>query len=358
MIIEKPTFNVSKKFLRLSTNSIPLQKVETIKYKACEGCPFFNSTDPNAIRYCNEFCEEKTQIKVVDRISIVGKETSSTLRLSNSQIKQMLCYYYMSDSNGVVLDIIKNELSSILGCTQKTIDNNNYILQELGLIIIGNKHYGSFSVVINNYSNQHTEKGDGYVVMSKEVFDCILSSKNVNATRVINRFILKYDMNVIMNADTILSAEELKDLLPTNLHLKKAINNIVQNLPSNSNYKDGETSYSSNGAYSAFTIISKNGALIFSMNRIFDGKTKRNNIKSTARNYFNEYFKENNFSRGLESIDDIVSLSTEYGYAIVKIIVEQLSEEEFDKVSNLGGYIRENIRNYIELNAGLFDKVI
>lgn len=375
--INRLVFNVGKKMLRYITEPIATKKVEYVTVNQCSGenCIFFNADDSYSKLYCSKFCPKtrvvmpivkpllrvspvkKTLLKLINpkgiytakpclkiRAFIAQKQISERqyLRLSATQIKQVLALFANANSGGIIKSISKSDLASAINCTEKTIENNNRVLSKLGIISISKSivEEGKLCIIINNYRDQYKESGSGYYVMSGEMFSTLVQIENVNALRLAIHSLIKDDMNSVVNNVTKFSRKELKNILPSHANTYTSIKNIIGTFVSDVktnvfNWKD-ETEY-----------------FIVNIDRAYDGKVIKKDLSVKFENDFmkaisesysadeniNEESLKEKFSR---DIKDLVSMSFEYGFDVVKkVALHALSIK--DDIKTFGAYVRKLI---------------
>lgn len=365
--VQKEFFNVGKEQLHMLVEEIALYNYKEFTISQCENCPFANSSDENAIKYCNEYCTHKNEVQ---RIAIPKfknikhcKLTKSTkqvykfpsynnlanfrlhriinnkmsIRLSASQIKQMIVYYYLCNSKGYANSVQKKYIAKLIGCSIKTIENNNKLLEELNFIITGRQEKGCFSFFITNYNVQYKKDGSGYAVLSKTLFKEILNTGNVNCLRFLIQAILKNDMNAVFKRETTFTMHELKlkQLLPSHISYIGAIENIISKLTDN------------------VKAIMLHNNIVFSFNKECNAKVLRKQKFIEYTTYFENYIEEYkiNLANLSGQIESLTNLCFEYGFDKVKQCFTDMSDEEFNSVKNLGGYIREKIRKFMIFNT-------
>lgn len=376
--INRLVFNVGKNMLRYITEPISTKKVEYITVNQCSGenCIFYNADDSYAELYCSKFCPKARVVmpivKPLLKVSPVKKPLLKLLnpkgiytaklcpniysyiaqkqiaekqyiRLSATQVKQVLALFANADSNGIIKSISKNDLASAINCTEKTIENNNRVLSKLGIISISKSivDEGKLCIIINNYRDQYKKYGSGYYVMSGEMFSTLVGIENVNALRLAIHSLIKDDMNSVVNNVTKFSREELKHILPSHANTYSAIKNII-------------STFVSDVKANVFNWKDESECFIVNIDRAYDGKVIKKDLSAKFENDFMEAISSNYSSsdeniteeslreKFSKDIEDLVSMSFEYGFDIVKkFAIQALSIKE--DIKTFGAYVRKLI---------------
>lgn len=364
--VYKEFFNVGKEQLHTIVEEISLYNYKETTISNCKNCPFVNNDDENVKKYCNEYCTHKNEVhriaipkfknikhyKLTKSSELKAYTFSSSdslanfrlrkivnnkisLRLSSSQIKQMITYYYLANSKGYVGNIKKKYIAKLINCSIKTIENNNKLLESLNFIITGRHSNGAFSLIINNYKSQYAKDSSGYAVLSKTLFREILNADNVNSLRLLIQAIIKNDMNSVFNRETTFSMRELnlKQLLPAHINYVGAVENIISKLTDN-----------------VKAVVLHNN-IVFSFSKKCNAKALRKEKFIEYTTYFENYIEEYKIKivNLPEQIESIINLCFEYGFSNVKQCFNDISDQQFNVIENLGGYIRDKIRKFIPL---------
>lgn len=300
-------------------------------------CPFNRQLKTSKVVYMNE--RHKYSIK---QSTVVEHE-----RLSKYQLLQLVTYHFFVDSRGFASLISTKELAEHLGCTVRTIKNNNKELQRLGLIAFSEYGADLFSVEIKEYEKNHLTKeqgGTGYVQMTKSFMEAIVSMDNVNVMRLAIRALLKYDNEVEMEKKDVClySYNDIKRFMPSNINHKKIIDELMQKTAS------------------IFTIIASDNYISIQLKEQYNGKVqkkeKENAYTCEIVDYVDEINKE--LVQGDEILltnkdtADLVQLAMEYGLNHVRMALSIYapyiqSKSTPDTVQNIGGFIRTVIKNSI-----------
>lgn len=363
---DKEVFLVSKRLIRNLINPINLKKTKTITYDnpACKNCIYKNSNNDFAIRYCTEFCSHKKNItstiainRNIKHATIVKLDTTkytinvsiNTLKkymlnklterkeayLTTIQMKLMLAYSQISNTDGIINYLKIGELASFINCTTKSIHNANRVLKEQGFITYHVHEGGELTIIINDYKRDFiqstdTQKSSGYIVIAKELFAEIKKISKLHEFRLTLQLLLNYDSNTHFNHKTLLNVKKLKELLPkykqTSFHLKKFLQNAF-NLFSDS---------------SEVSLTPYLGSeLAFEMTDKVNGKLKRNALREQFSLNFKEILvnkiksiKKSNIAFKIKSDNHIIpnieskvisltELSLEYTYDKVLNILHQ-----------------------------------
>lgn len=288
-------------------------------------CPEHRVEDPT-IRE-TEYINERHRYKI--------KNTLEEKRLSKYQLKQFILYHYLNiDSNGFARLVSVKYVAEKLGCSIRTVVNNNRVLENLGLIAVVKRSPEFFNVFIAGYKQYHLKKeegGTGYVQMPREFFEGLLKMNHANQIRMAIRKYLYYDNEVIVQKkpDCTLYFSHIKNFMPTNISYKKAILKTME------------------PAKEFFDIIIKDTFILFNLKDKYNGRV----VKAQKEEQFSKEITatlENAHVRFVKpDIGDLVQLSLEYGLEAVTEALGVYKERYIDEgndVDNLGGFIRATIR--------------
>lgn len=182
---------------------------------------------------------------------------------STTMVKQMMAYVSMCDSNGMIPYISEKELANLMDCSVRTIQMNNKKFIKYGIITCDRAFMGHISISLCNYVQNVLDlhKGErdggivrpkedsvddvyaylgeeegsfysksGYTSISHELLYRLFKIKDVNVIRLICRVLYRYeiDVNLHMNDSTLISLDDLKQVLPRYVGHKKAIKKLMR----------------------------------------------------------------------------------------------------------------------------------
>lgn len=266
--------------------------------------------------------------------------TKKRFRLSKAQILQYISFHFFPiDEKGVIKEVSEKRLAETLGCTVKTIRNNNVALEECGLIYFSNGAAG-FNIMINNYSRYFETGGSGYLVLDIERFNSYKSIQNVNALRLELRKELVYDNHEIVrqmkkdNAPCRISFEDFKIFTPKYTHYRAMLGEIIQ---------QGSPNFETTVRGSHIYFILKSG--------IQTGKVLKESRAMEYNQLLREYLTDKECIKHFEKkdLDNFVQLAFEYSMERVIPALELLVVKEFvlgdlEPTKNFGGRLRTIIR--------------
>ncbi|PLS19722.1 hypothetical protein CVD28_04735 [Bacillus sp. M6-12] len=341
--------------------------VEEIDFDSCPtDCPLFRFDVEKKRNVCMENCLHNRQMKTPKvvymnerhKYNIKKELVVEDNRLSKYQLLQLVSYHFLGvDSRGVVPFVSAKQLAEKFDCTVKTIKNNNKRFVELGLISI--THYSSdlFSVDIQGYEDYHLTKmegGTGYVQMSKNFLEALVTLDNVNSMRLAIRALLQYDNEVELKQkeQCYYSYNDIKRFMPSNINHKKIIDELLL-----------KTKH-------IFDFEATDKGLFISLKDEFNGKVQKQQKEEEFKSTITGHMIDVNrglFMAGEESVElldsdteDLSHLSMEYG---VDLVIEALdiyidfqrNQSTPEKINNVGGFIRTVIRN--NFIKGIFQNV-
>lgn len=184
--------------------------IDTIDYNntACAACKYraiINTFDKNSKAYADscaacENCPNKalTQKNVYRKVYHNEKNRYGYRpMLKGNAIKLLwLLHFYHPDNNGILYDIDANELAHTLGCNVRTVWNNLLVLQEYTYISYSRTSYGLLNIVLNDYENYYlpaNKGGRGFLVVSKELMQKLISVKSLVSLRICIRELVNLD---------------------------------------------------------------------------------------------------------------------------------------------------------------------
>lgn len=264
-------------------------------------------------------------------------------RLSKAQIAQFLLYhFYQVDERGVIRDIPEKDVAEELGCTIKTVRNNNVIFEQLGMIYYSRSSNG-FNIKLVEYPNYFEKLGTGYIELSFERFEELIQIENVNALRLEIRKELVYDNNEAKRkykhdySPSKISFHDFKTFTPKYTHYRGMLEVITNK-----------------GTNTFKTVVKDDNTLYFTLE---DGMCSSKDLKVKKKeNYTNaitDYLNEHKISGYLTKIDinDFVQLALEYTLNRVFKALDTLINLEFvlglEVTRNYGGRLRTIIRQQL-----------
>lgn len=378
------------------TKAIGLQKNYTEEYvkttdtldefqSKCQNCPlysakqFFLSQDASDLAdHVTSFCSScssavwNTNYKVVrHRINEKNKYGYQPTLKSNA-IKLLILYHFLQpDANGFIKNIHKKDLATALSCTVSTIDSCNKILSDYDYCYVSSSGIqdNHISVYLTEYKNYHknaAEGGRGYLTLSYDMLDALLSIHSLNSLRMQIKGLLEVDQSRLRKlSETTASAtyKKLRGFLP-----RYCKNNVIRKALAEKT--------------SLFTIsISKND-VSFSLNKSFSISSMRSKMLNTSKQSLIEYvdhinnlvdeanadypdkkevalesMSELNILRAdiykplllnLDDYADLAGLATQYNLQIVLSALIQIYNAyilQGKPVNNIGALCRTFIRN-------------
>ncbi|MGG2134618.1 hypothetical protein AB1284_25435 [Bacillus sp. S2(2024)] len=189
----------------------------------------------------------------------------TSIKWSASLIKQMLAYSASCDSKGEITIISEAELAYTIGCSVRTVQNNNKLLEAHGILTWDRLFDNYIQVSLCDYlecfldlhkkeeaaeqqasatSNQeddfyenpevlekYTSKA-GYTSISDEVIYLLFEVKQVNVLRLAARalYLFEKEVNVKKECEALISYSEIKHILPKYIAYKSAIRDMAKKL--------------------------------------------------------------------------------------------------------------------------------
>lgn len=331
--------------------------IEEIDFSQCPSdCPLIHVEMDKKIHYCIHHCQiRKTKQPSVyvaneaDKYIKTEKEIEVKNSFSKYQILLLLTYHFLGpDNRGIISYVSENELSKRLGCSLRTIRNNNQRLVSLGCISISRIIGDLINVQIIGYDKYHLSAkkgGNGYVQMTKEFFEELIQLKNVNAIRIALRSLLLHEKQVIVKnkEKAFCKYDDLRQKLPSHVNHKKIIDELFQK------------------SAHMFQIESSSAYLFIKLRKEFDGKEQKPIKEAQFGHILSDYMAEKNQSVTSKEMDSLIDLSMEYGVDLVKEGLEQAIKYQINQnkaLENLGGFVRKAIRDKIYAQILGYDEML
>lgn len=304
----------------------------------------------------------------------------TSIRWTSSLIKQVLAYMSFCDSNGRVICISEKTLAHTIGCSVRTIRNNNKLLASKGILtweravkeytqvtlcrymedfldlypinkgnsnkalsteeleaqpteeIEGSSENFSLESILKNYRSK-----SGYTSISEKVMYLLFELDDINSLRVALRALYTFEKQVNLQGSTeaLLSYQEIREVLPSYIGYKAAIRKIASKLKSifeidvleNANYI---VSQFMGRKYLSPTFMSqiKDEFLVsFNLSGSHHSKLQKQIEEHEATQlvytFENNYRKYGTFSY---AIRDIYVLAHEYGVPVLKDVLQKIQE--------------------------------
>lgn len=185
--------------------------------------------------------------------------TYADVRDSHTRLQQILLYLALADSNGVVHTVLEEMLAEEIGCSIRTIQHNNKVLVDAGVLECRRICVGCIQLRFHKYllnvlglvpECDATEKEEGgrfpidqidlferfrsvhrCTMISAERVIELVSLKDVNALRIAFHTLVIEKEAVLGNQRHVyLSKKDFREVLPKYLHSPRAIIQVVKEL--------------------------------------------------------------------------------------------------------------------------------
>lgn len=339
---------IGKAILKAATgvqrNHSILTTSQIINMKKCEasGCSLCTnhfSQDETKKLETKKFCLSHCPYKCIDnKKSYINEGNSLKIskytRLSKLQLKQFVLFHFLwIDERGFIKNVNELDLAKKLKCSVNTVRNNNIALQEYGYIAFSRSSNETVSIFLLDYTKYHLESkkgGCGYITMPKNMLNELLSIKNVNTLRLEVRQILKDDDYQVKEIETEvkLSFKEYSRLLPDYFKGKKSILNVLKpEMVSN-----------------LFQFKNDTNGFCFKLKEFFNGKKQKETLTNAYKKELEVFFIKQELVFDEKTQLDLLQMSVQYELELVKAAIVK-AKTFFDKIDNIGGYIRTSILN-------------
>lgn len=198
-------------------------------------------------------------LKEAEKNSYGTLGTYPNVKNSHARMQQILLYLALADSNGVVPIVLEEMLAEEIGCSIRTIQHNNRVLEDAGVLEYRRLFPGCIQLKFHNYllnvlglvpeSNAtKMEEGGGFPGDKIDLFErfqsihrCIridaervlelVSLKDVNALRIAFQTLAIEKEAVLNNQGHVyLSKKNFREVLPKYLHSPRAMIQVVKEL--------------------------------------------------------------------------------------------------------------------------------
>lgn len=264
-------------------------------------------------------------------------------RLSKTQIAQFLLYhFYHVDERGVIRDVQEKDIAETLGCTVKTVRNNNVIFEEIGLIYHSRSSNG-INIKLVEYPRYFDKNGYGYIELSYERFEELIQIEKVNSLRLEIRKELVYDNNEAKRkykhdySPSKISFHDFKTFAPKYTHYRGMLEDITEQ-----------------GTNTFKTVIKDDNSIYFVLE---EGKRSSRELKELKKEEYAEaisnYLDQRKVLGLTSQVDrmDFVQLAFEYSLNRVYRALDTFINEEhvlgLQVTKNIGGRVRTIIRQHL-----------
>ena len=345
---------------------------DSIPYKnaldKCKQCPNWNicNVAETNKKLKNELMLNK---KYINEKNKYGSEK----RLKYTAIMLLiLCHLMKPDENGILRDQSVEDMAQQLKCSIKAVKYNLDVLAENGSIFTSPSVLGANYVNIclcdyASYFKPASEGGRGYFVMSKELFNALLSFRSSNLLRIVIKTLLYMDeVKTDYKNGYVESYTDIHSYLPAYCKrnvIKKALDMLsdsIFNIFMNEKYVkfklnpelDGKTMKKKLKDTNALTLKER----IDNINEALKTADERHSVPVFSDNVFNK-FKPDDYDYNYkplkintDKLASMVNLSVEYSLehvwtAFCNIYYSYICTDE--KIKNFGGLLRSKIRDLI-----------
>lgn len=226
-IVLIPALGIQKNYSEVVT-----KEVQAIDYTntRCSGCinkaivsafPANSSKYKESCNNCNNCPYKSFTTKIVNETIYHNEKNRYGYKpmLKANGIKLLLLlHFYHPDRHGIINNIDVANLAKILNCNPKTICNNLELLSTYSYIDYVKTASNTATVIINNYENYYlpaNKGGRGFIVLSKELLDNLISINSLVALRIYLRELINLDnvkYNGIVSIDSVKISEIKKNL--------------------------------------------------------------------------------------------------------------------------------------------------
>lgn len=336
----------------------------------CSKCPFASASNKT---YCIDHCENFKKYSFSDveitpaglivksNKSIYLGKTSHRLSRLNVMLFILLHFSITIDSKGIIKNIDIRELSEKLNCDTKSIVNSFNSLVKYGFIWTTKVSTYKYSVKIVPYETYHhtaKEGGNGYLHISDEVLNNLISIKEVNSVRTTISMILEQDekrLEVIkeQNKSKEINKQTIKDesCKMTLCNIKHRLPRYISNIKVNNIIKQDKLN-------ELFSLEIKENIIHFNINDKYNIDNYKISIREKYITKIKEYLINSQVFSDLVDFDDLLQMSIQYGIDVVLYYLP-IAEEKMinnDYIGNCCGFLR-NVINKGCLNT-IYSKAI
>lgn len=263
-----------------------------------------------------------------------------TFPLSKSQILQFIFYHFLPIEFGrFICNVSEQDIADKLGCSIRTVRNNNILFQELGLIDFS-RSGRNINILLINYENYFKDGSQGYMQIAYSRFETMMKNDTVNALRQDIRQELLYDSYEIRR---IMKKEETP--------CKISFNDYKTFAPAYRHYK-AKIEENINKASGVFKTIFKDNYIFFAPTKSYkNGKHLKVERDAEYLDTIMDVLEINQCRTTFkhDDIRDLIQLSHEYSINTLTQVLKQfidnyISDPSAEEINNFGGKIRVMIR--------------
>lgn len=286
-------------------------------------------------------CEIKTEyMNEKKQYGLYNTPYNTNKRISKSALKLYLLLYSLPQallgSTHFIKNVSAEKLAEYLECTTPTIKRCLKNLEQAKYITLCHaSDYSHFNIIINSYDTMPLtadKGGNGYITITKDTLDNILSIKNVNLLRLELLRLLRYDSSRVAKKSSEItwehySIKDLKNILPSHMNYLAKYNDILS---------DPRCLFNSFISHGTIYFTPKNDKV--TLNCDYE------RLQTYCKELLITYLKENELSISPKELNDIGTLATQYDISTIFACTEELLyayAESNIKIRNLPALIRK-----------------
>ena len=312
--------------------------------------------------YCLKMCNNSEELNITDYSKVEyefeyifnGMNTEKfSLSLSKSMIKTYLYLHFLTaNKSGVRKNLSYSSLAKSLGVSVVTMKKNLNRLTKLNFIWITNTDKNLFDIVIVDEYKNHESTAGGYITMSLDMLNHILSFDNVNELKIELKKALWCDAKV--NCDKFevsFNKDNLLSVLPSYIRPYKQ-KELLESNKSMFKFENGTLNYS---AYKTKEELVS--PLYNDYKSVIEGFFEVSKMPYSKYHYLNKNnvleTKMLNDTKTL-ILDDLTNLAIQYNLNLVLRALQEMYVEFGGEGINLAKspprFVRYKIQTYIALN--------
>lgn len=392
---------ISKAKLNKAIKGIPQGLSFFEEQTNCISCPFAGYPDEVVKEKCNEFCPYKETVISPKKVYLAEKKkvlindkaeksiikmpfvvyNNGAAHLPKSAIKLYLLYHFFpKDSLGIIRNVNLSIIADMLGICLSSVKRLNDLLNSVQYVHVTCIHNNICNIYIYDLDELKSESkdgGSGYITMSKTDLLHFLGIKNINLLRADIKKILRADLdrNVKNKKISEITISSFKEVFP--FYLRKGQKGIEKLL----SHEDS--------IYKVSNIDFKENMFEMDISKFETKDTLRNNLKTSLYQKLDDFIKlndiciykneqedtsedtridthsvikemEHNDNKEYEKrLNDLTQLSIEYGFTTVCSMLLRIKRRyligEGFTISNIGGFVRQQILDFISIRGSFLN---
>lgn len=329
----------------------------------CFKCPLVKAAIKEKERYCAEYCNSFkkytwSDVEITDDGVVVKSNKNLSFGSSSHRLSKLSLLFFISlhfcssiDRNGIIKNLDFREIAEKLNCNVRSISNSAKSLVKYGFIWISKISTYKYSVKIVPYTTYHLtarEGGMGYLQITEDVLDKLISLKEVNYVRTTISIILDQDEarlkeNKIQKKNE--TEEENVSVDSTTIKGKITLGEIRKRLPKYISYMQIINVINKDKLNEMIDWELKDDKLYYSVKDKYNIDKYKESIKEQYLIQISNYLNKSKVYSETIDKDDLLQMGLQYSIDVVlrylPIAEEQILDQDY--TGNYCGFLRNII---------------